>query len=71
MVVIDNKLACRIRALADKNHKTFNQQLEVMVEAFEIMSIQRVSVLPSTPGCHSVTVIDVSGAAILGGEANV
>jgi hypothetical protein len=69
MVVIDNKLACRIKVLADKNHKSFNQQLEAMVETFEVMSIHRVFNLPGGEGCHSVPVIEVSGQAIEGGQS--
>jgi hypothetical protein len=37
MMVIDNKLGFRIKALAEKNHKTFNEQLELMIETFEVM----------------------------------
>jgi hypothetical protein len=64
MVVIDNKLAWRIRVLADKNHQTFNQQLELIVEAFEIMNIERVSILPDGPGCHVIPLVEVSGQVI-------
>ena len=71
MVVIDNKLAYRISTLAHKNNKTFSQQLEIMIETFEIMAIQRVTILPSEPGCHSVPVIEVSGPVILTGSGDV
>ena len=64
MVVIDNKLAFRIKDLANKNHKTFTEQLELMVETFETMNIHKVSYLPAEPGCHSVPVVEVYGPII-------
>jgi hypothetical protein len=67
MVVIDNKLASRISALSQKNKKTFNQQLELMIETFEIMDIHKLYFLPSPTGGHSVPVVEVYGAVIQGG----
>jgi hypothetical protein len=71
MVVIDNKLAARISTLAMENNKTFDQQLELMIETFEIMPIQFFSYLPSPIGGHQVPVIEVSGQVIQRGEGNV
>ena len=64
MIVIDNKLASRISALSQKNKKTFNEQLELMIETFEIMDIHRIFFLPSPNGGHSVPVIEVSEPVI-------
>jgi hypothetical protein len=68
MVVIENKLARRIRDLADKNHKSFNQQLELMVETFEIMTIQKLSYLPRPIGGHQVPMVEVAGQLIQRGQ---
>jgi len=67
MVVIDNKLASRISTLSQKNKKTFNQQLELMIETFEIMDIQKLSYLPYPSGGHQVPVVEVYGPVIQGG----
>jgi len=64
MIVIDNKLGARIRTLAEKNHKTFMDQLELMVETFEIMPIQKVSYLPGPVGGHQIPVVEVSEPVI-------
>jgi len=64
MIVIDNKLGLRVRDLAEKNHRTFNEQLELMVETFEIMPIQKVSLLPGPIGKQKVPVIEVSEPVI-------
>lgn len=66
MVVIDNKLAARIRVLAEESKMTFNEQLELMVETFEIMPIRKVSYLSSPIGGHQVPVVEVSGDVIQG-----
>jgi hypothetical protein len=66
-IVIVNTLAYRIKDLADKNHRTFNEQLELMIETFETMNIKKLSYLPRIPGCHSVPVVEISGAVIQGG----
>ena len=70
MVVIDNKLAARIKDLAEKNKRTFDKQLELMIETFEIMAIQKVFFLPHKPGCHSVPVVEVSEPVIQRGVSN-
>jgi len=64
MMVIDNKLGLRIKALADKSHKTFNEQLELMNETFEVMDIHKVFFLPGPAGHCSVPVIEVSEPVI-------
>jgi len=63
-VVIDNKLAGRIKVLSVKNRKTFNEQLELMIETFEIMAIQKASFLPGPDGHQRVPVIEVSEPVI-------
>jgi len=65
MIVIDNKLGARIRDLAEKNHKTFMDQLELMVETFELMPIQKISYLPGPAENHAqIPVIEVSEPVI-------
>ncbi len=53
MIVIDNKLGARILNLAEKNHTTFMDQLELMVEIFECMPIQRYYYLPGPAEKHT------------------
>jgi len=64
MMVIDNKLGFRIKALAEKNHKTFNAQLELMTETFEVMDIHKMYFLPGPAGHQSVPVVEVSEPVI-------
>ncbi len=68
MIVIDNKLGLRINTLAAQNHRTFNQQLELMVETFEIMPIQKISMLPGPAGHTNVPVVQVSEPVVQRGE---
>lgn len=63
-VVIPNELAQRIKALAEANKRTFNEQLELMVWTFEIMPIQKLSYLPGPAGAHQVPLVEVRGDAI-------
>ncbi len=60
MIIIDNKLGARIKQLAEKNKRSFNEQLALMVETFEVMPIQKVSMLPGPGGHHDVPVVEVS-----------
>lgn len=64
IVIIQGEVAQRIQGLALKHNRSVDEQVELMVETFETMDIQRVSFLPSPKGGHSVPVVEVSQPVI-------
>jgi len=54
----------RIQVLADRYHRSWIDQMLIMVSIFEIMDIQKVFYLPGPAGAAKIPVIEVYGQVI-------